>query len=139
MDDSHSRKEFESIDFEEEPSEKKQPQEQEEENDETYKDVEEGQRSSRRRKPKTPSSMDEVEAKLKTLKLKYPSNIPNIKNAINLYLHIGGNTPTSRWIVFDKIASFSFVKTSQIDSSEGKEDENDEESEDVAFNGWVES
>ncbi|KAI8020920.1 hypothetical protein LOK49_LG03G02572 [Camellia lanceoleosa] len=81
--------------------------------------------------------MDEVEAKLNALKLKYPSNNPNMKNAVNLYLHIGGNTPKSRWIVFDKIPSFSFVKTSQIDSSEGKEDENDEESGDVVFNGWV--
>ncbi|KAI8022206.1 hypothetical protein LOK49_LG03G02547 [Camellia lanceoleosa] len=138
MSDSHSCKEFENLDSEEKLNVKEQTQEQEEDNDETYEDVEEKHRSSGYRKPKTLSSMDEVEAMLKALKLKYLSNNPKVKNAINIYLHVGGNTPKSRWIVFDKIASFSFVKTSQIDSSEGKEDEDDEESGDVGFEGWIE-
>lgn len=128
---SHSREELESSDSEEEQNEEEQTQEEE---DETYEDVEEEQRSSGRRRPKTPSSMDEVEAKLKALKLKYPSNNPNLKNAVKLYLHVGGNTPKSKWIVSDKIASFYFVKTSQIDSSEAEDDEDDEESGD---SWWV--
>ncbi|CAL5383710.1 unnamed protein product [Camellia sinensis] len=128
---SHSREELESSDSEDEQDEEEQTQEEE---DETYEDVEEEQRSSGRRRPKTPSSMDEVEAKLKALKLKYPSNNPNLKNAVKLYLHVGGNTPKSKWIVSDKIVSFYFVKTSQIDSSEAEDDEDDEESGD---SWWV--
>ncbi|KAF5952322.1 hypothetical protein HYC85_010266 [Camellia sinensis] len=77
------------------------------------------------RRPKMPSSMDEVKDKLKALKLKYPSTTnPNLKNSVKLYLHIGGNTSKSRRIVSNKIAAISFVKMSQID--EGGEDDNEE-------------
>lgn len=68
--------------------------------------------------------MDEVEAKLKAFKLKCPSTTnPNLKNSIKRYLHVGGNTPKSRWIVSNKIAAFSFVKMSQIDEDDEDDDE----------------
>ncbi|KAI7985820.1 hypothetical protein LOK49_LG14G01293 [Camellia lanceoleosa] len=73
--------------------------------------------------------MDGVEAKLKALKLKYPSTTnPNLKNSVKLYLHVSGNTPKSRWIVSNKIAAFSFIEMPQIN------EDNDEESED---SWWV--
>ncbi|KAI8012053.1 hypothetical protein LOK49_LG06G00795 [Camellia lanceoleosa] len=76
--------------------------------------------------------MDEVEGKLKALKLKYPSTSnPNLKNSIKLYLHVSGNTPKSKWIISNKIVAISFVKMSQIDEDD---EDNDEESGD---SWWV--
>ncbi|WCJ35415.1 Vacuolar import/degradation Vid27-related protein [Euphorbia peplus] len=89
--------------------------------------------------PKTPSSFDEVDAKLKALKLKYPSTStlqsanPNLKNALKLYLHIGGSTPKAKWVTSEKLTSYSFFKTSKIDSN-GDEDEDEEEEEHDS--GW---
>nr|GMD96318.1 protein CYPRO4 [Ipomoea batatas] len=78
---------------------------------------------------KTPTSLDDVEAKLKALKLKYNvgSQHNPTKNAVKLYLHVGGNTPKSKWVVADKLTTYCFVK-----SGDGDEDEEDEECED----GW---
>ncbi|XAR64033.1 hypothetical protein NMG60_11024228 [Bertholletia excelsa] len=114
----------------EEESEDEQTRE-EGEDDEFYEEAREGgdsDRSSERRRPKTPSSIDEVEAKLKALKLKYPSHNPNLKNAVKLYLHVGGLTSESRWVVSEKLTTYSFVKSSQSDSSDGEEEEESEES-----------
>ncbi|CBI32416.3 unnamed protein product, partial [Vitis vinifera] len=62
------------------------------------------------------SSDDEVEEEeeeqyddLKDLKLKYPSQSPDLPNAVKLYLHIGGNAPKAKWIVSEKIAFYSLV------------------------------
>lgn len=130
---SHSREDLLS-DSDEEGNE-----DQSEEEEENYQDFEEDdeekrQRSSERR-PKTPSSLDEVEAKLKALKLKYSSSQnPNLKNAVKLYLHIGGNTPKAKWVTSEKLTSYSFVKTSRIGGDEGNED--DEEDEEEGEDSW---
>ncbi|PKI54676.1 hypothetical protein CRG98_024930 [Punica granatum] len=62
--------------------------------------------SSAERTPKTPSSVDEVEAKLRAPKLKYATpqtQNPHVKNPVKLYLHIGGHTS-------EKLTSYDFVK-----------------------------
>ncbi|KAE8674749.1 Protein CYPRO4 [Hibiscus syriacus] len=106
----HSREDLISDSDEEEYEE-----ENEEENYQDSKD-ETPERSSSGRRPKTPSSVDEVEAKLKALKLKYGSahsQNPSHKNAVKLYLHIGGNTPKAKWVTSEKLATYSFFKTSK--------------------------
>ncbi|XP_058221061.1 protein CYPRO4-like [Rhododendron vialii] len=130
----HSREDLNLSDSEEESGDE-QTQEEEEE---TYEDAKE-QGSSERRRPKTPSSLDDVEAKLKALKLKYPSSTnPNLKNAVKLYNHVGGHTATSKWVVADKLTSYSLVKSSLNDDGE-EEDENDDEEEkdDDRESTWV--
>ncbi|KAG6529849.1 protein CYPRO4-like [Zingiber officinale] len=77
------------------------------------------------------SSIDEVDRKLQALKLKYSnsslspspssSRKPNSRNAVKLYLHIGGNSPAARWVVSDKFASYEFVRDSGSDESDGEE------------------
>ncbi|KAI8549909.1 hypothetical protein RHMOL_Rhmol06G0061900 [Rhododendron molle] len=79
----HSCEDLNLSNFEEESGDE-QTQEEEEE---TYEDAKE-EGSSERRRPKTPSSLDDVEAKLKALKLKHPSSTnPNHKNVVKLYNH----------------------------------------------------
>ncbi|KAK4490367.1 hypothetical protein RD792_001043 [Penstemon davidsonii] len=75
--------------------------------------------------PKTPSSVDEVESRLKSLKLKYNNNPnPNPTNSVKLFLHVGGHTAKSKWVVSEKLVPYAFVKTS---SSTDDEDEDEEE------------
>lgn len=110
---SHSREGLEisdSSDYEEE--------EEENEEEEQYDDAREEHFSSGTTSKTLDSSVDEVDAKLKALKLKYPSRNPNFKNAVKLYLHIGGNTPKAKWVVSEKFTSYSFVKTSTIEDDE---------------------
>lgn len=74
--------------------------------------------------------LDEVDARLKALKLKYSSSqsqTPLSKNAVKLYLHIGGNTPNAKWIISDKRTSYAFLKS---------DDEEDEQN-DVAQGQWI--
>lgn len=83
--------------------------------------------------PSIPNQLDEVDAKLKALKLKYssssssPSNsdsktqTPLTRNAVKLYLHIGGNTPNAKWILSDKRTFYKFIK-----SDDGGDDDGDE-------------
>ena len=97
----HSREDLDLADSESE-------YEGEETEEESYETPE---KSTSEKRPKTPSSFDEVEAKLKALKLKYPSSAspqtqnPNLKNALKLYLHIGGNTPKAKWVLSEKLTS----------------------------------
>lgn len=130
-----SREDLELSDSDAEQYEEQSEQEEEKDGEEDYQDAKE--RSSERR-PKTPSSLDQVEAKLKALKLKYPSSTPNpnIKNAVKLYLHIGGNTPIAKWVVSDKITSYSFAKTSRINVNDDEE-EDDEDNEEGEDSWWV--
>lgn len=100
------------------------------EEEEIYQEVveggEDGERSSERR-TKTPSSLDDVDAKLRALKLKYPSqNHPTVPNAVRLYLHIGGNTPKAKWVTSEKLAHFSFVKTGESGGSDDDEEDDEE-------------
>lgn len=111
--------------------------EEEEENYQDFKD-DTPERSSSGRRPKTPSSLDEVATKLQALKLKYPASNtqnPSLKKAVKLYLHIGGNTPKAKWVTSEKLTSYAFIKTANIDGQDGEEDgeesENEEESGDV--------
>ncbi|XP_039049872.1 protein CYPRO4-like [Hibiscus syriacus] len=117
----------------------------EEENgeEEDYQDSkdETPERSSSDRIPKTPSSIDEVETKLKALKLKYGSTKaqnPSFRNVVKLYLHIDSNTPKAKWVTSEKLTSSSFIKTSKIKGRDGEKV--DEESENEEENGeawWV--
>ncbi|XP_047324047.1 protein CYPRO4-like [Impatiens glandulifera] len=128
----HSREDLDLSDSDQESEEERTPQKDVQDN-ETYEDATEGdQRSSERSDSKTPSSVDELDAKLRALKLKYPSNKPTLKDAVKLYLHVGGNTPKSKWIVSDKLTPYSFVKASQTDTS----DDDEEEDEDREETSW---
>ncbi|OMO74077.1 Vacuolar import/degradation, Vid27-related protein [Corchorus capsularis] len=88
----------------------------------------------------THKSLDDIDAKLKSLKLKYNSSQqqnPKIKNPVKLYLHIGGNTPKAKWVVSEKITSYKFIKTSKID---GGDDDDDDESDGEGGKGggwWI--
>ncbi|XP_022140137.1 protein CYPRO4 [Momordica charantia] len=113
------------------------------EEEEEYEDVEDEHQRSSERQPKTPSSVDEVEAKLRALKLKYGSSQkPNLKNAVKLYLHINGNTPKAKWIISEKVTSYSFLKSCRTgegghdDEEEEDEDEEDEEEEGGDDSWW---
>ncbi|CAI9757922.1 unnamed protein product [Fraxinus pennsylvanica] len=79
--------------------------------------------SSDRLKPKTPSSLDEVESRLKALKLKYNNQTQSKypKNSIKLYLHVDENTPKSKWVVSEKVTSYSFDKSGLEDDEEDEE------------------
>ncbi|KAF2321184.1 hypothetical protein GH714_035027 [Hevea brasiliensis] len=61
-------------------------------------------------------ALEEIDTKLKFLKLKYPNSQHALTNRpVKLYLHIGGNTPAAKWVVSDKLASYNFVKTCKIE------------------------
>lgn len=124
---SHSREDLDISDSEDEYETEREHEE--EDNYEDCKDEtpDRSSSSSSKRRPKTPSSLDEVESKLKALKLKYPSAAQN-PNAVKLYLHIGGNTPKAKWVTSEKLTSYSFLKTSRIDGR-GEEEEDDDDGE----------
>ncbi|XP_058786207.1 protein CYPRO4 [Vicia villosa] len=100
--------------------------EEESENEASYEDANEGSSEGR---VKTPSSIDDVDAKLKALKLKYSSKNPNPNN-VKLYLH---NSVDSKWEIYEKLTTYSFVKTCSV---EGESDD-DEEDEDGEKGFWV--
>lgn len=102
----------------------------EHEHEETFEDATQGSSERKTRTPSTPSSLDDVEAKLKALKLKYSSDsaTPGVKNAVKLYLHVGGNTPKAKWVTSDKLTTYSFLKThSDADTDDDEEEEEDNE------------
>jgi hypothetical protein len=72
----------------------------------------------------TPGSVDAIDRHLRNLHLKYnepispnpspgptPSANPAALNAVKLYLHIGGSSPSAKWIVADRLTAASFVRT----------------------------
>ncbi|EXC19763.1 hypothetical protein L484_006338 [Morus notabilis] len=126
----HSREDLEISDSDEE--------EQTDGEEDNYEDAEDNGEGSSERRSKTPPSIDDVEARLKALKLKYsPAQNPNLKNAVKLYLHIGGKTPKAKWVTSEKLTSYSFLKTSRIgsgDDDDGEEEDEDGEGED---SWWV--
>lgn len=116
---------------------------------EEYEDAEEGHH--RRKEPhraaasssssgttsQSLSSLDEIDARLKALKVKYPA-ASRPPNPVKLYLHIGGNTPKAKWIVSDKLTSYKFVRTSRVGGGSGGGDDDDdyeEEEEEEAVGG----
>ncbi|XP_044489895.1 protein CYPRO4 [Mangifera indica] len=92
-----------------------------------YEDAQETSSSSSFRGTKiTVNSLDEVDTRLKSLTLKYPDpRNPNLKNPVKLYLHIGGNTPKAKWIVSDKLTSYSFIKTLNVDGGNASDDDDE--------------
>ncbi|KAG6466728.1 protein CYPRO4-like [Zingiber officinale] len=75
------------------------------------------------------ASLEEVDRKLQSLKLKYskpisssPSYNPSSNNGVKLYLHIGGHSPAARWVVSDKLTSYAFFRPSNSDDSDGDEE-----------------
>ncbi|KAF5745626.1 protein CYPRO4 [Tripterygium wilfordii] len=101
-------------------------EEEEEEEEEQYDAMERQEipQSSR-------STLDEIDRKLESLRLKYPQRPNDVKNPVKLYLHIGGNTPNAKWIISDKLTSYSFSKIG------GDGDVDDEEPVGGGVSGWV--
>ncbi|KAL5211342.1 hypothetical protein ABZP36_022189 [Zizania latifolia] len=52
----------------------------------------------------TPSSLEFLDAKLKSLDLKYQA-----PDAAKLYLHVGGASPSARWVPAERRATYAFV------------------------------
>ncbi|CAL9751575.1 unnamed protein product [Musa acuminata subsp. burmannicoides] len=120
---SHSREGLELSDSEEEEEEEQEEQEQETAGQPRDR-VEAAGRSGEALTPA--ASLDEVDRKLQSLKLKYSSPSPSPqtrspKDALKLYLHIGGSTPTARWVISDKLASYAFCRPSLSDDSDGED------------------
>ncbi|EOX98255.1 hypothetical protein QUC31_015272 [Theobroma cacao] len=125
----------------EEDYEEEEEEEEEEQYDDASGDHQNPQSSSSTSSSGTHKSIDDIDAKLKSLKLKYNSRQqqpnPNLKNPVKLYLHIGGNTPKAKWVVSDKLTSYNFIKTSKIN---GDDDEDGDESDGGGGKGeswWV--
>ncbi|KAH6828978.1 Vacuolar import/degradation [Perilla frutescens var. hirtella] len=134
----HSREDPDLSDSESESeSESQETTHQESDSEDAYGTPASHPSDRKRDDPKTPSSIDEVDARLKALKLKYnnKSSNPTPKNAVKLYLHVGGPTAKSKWVVSEKLAPYSFVKTSSNDEEEDEEFENGEGSDPNAR--WV--
>lgn len=79
----------------------------------------------------TPASIDAIDRHLRQLHLKYnepispnpspgptPSANPAALNAVKLYLHIGGSSPSAKWIISDRLAAASFVRTGDDDDDD---------------------
>ncbi|XP_027346987.1 protein CYPRO4 [Abrus precatorius] len=110
---SQSREGLEVTDSDSDHEEQREEEEEEEEQDEDAQTPSVSQSTK----------LDDVDAKLKALKLKYqsPSSSTKPQNVVKLYLHIGGNTPNAKWILSDKHTSYTFLK-----SNDNEEDENDD-------------
>ncbi|KAI8025568.1 Protein CYPRO4 [Camellia lanceoleosa] len=101
--------------------------EEEEHSEDQYDDAQDHDDDRHQSKPQTSSgskTLDDLDSKLKALKLKYPSSQnPNSKYSVKLYLHVGGNTPKAKWVVSDKLTSYQFVKKNDdYDDEEEEED-----------------
>lgn len=129
---SHSREGLDLSDSDYEDRDQ-QSESEEEEEDENYEDAKQDHKSVPNK------SIDDIDSKLKELKLKYSSiQNPNLKNAVKLYLHVGGNTPKAKWIVSDKLTSYKFVKVTKIDDSDDSVDSDDNDDYDKSNDGfWI--
>ncbi|XP_009791929.1 protein CYPRO4-like [Nicotiana tabacum] len=131
----HSREDLELSDSESESEYSSESRQREDDDEDNYYSDAKTTPSSidSKQNPKTPSSLDDVEAKLKALKLKYntphaKANNPTGKNAVKLYQHVGFNTANSKWVVSDKVATYSFVKSGSGDESDDENEETEEKS-----------
>ncbi|CAA6672220.1 unnamed protein product [Spirodela intermedia] len=123
---SHSREGLELSDSDNEGANEEENQETEEEEEEDGTPYRSAEKSTG-----TPT-LDDVEARLKSLKLKYASASSNSQNghanaanAAKLYLHVGGNSPNAKWIVSEKLITYSFCKSSRSDGPGASDDESD--------------
>ncbi|KAH8498465.1 hypothetical protein H0E87_017392 [Populus deltoides] len=118
---SQSREGQEFSDTESEYQSEEEEVEEEEEEEFHYDAVE------RQETPQATSSskktLDEIDSKLKSLKLKYPSDSQTTLNTVKLYLHIGGDSPNAKWILSDKLTSYKFIKTNGPDDSDSDHDD----------------
>ncbi|VFQ77228.1 unnamed protein product [Cuscuta campestris] len=120
----HSRADLERLDSESESETESDSQTQDSQPDggETFEDAS----TPTSFRPETPdSALDEIDAKLKALKLKYnvgsPHN-PAPKNAVKLYLYVGCNTPKPKWVVSEKLTTYSFFKGPVEEEDDGNEE-----------------
>ncbi|KAJ8618999.1 hypothetical protein MRB53_015185 [Persea americana] len=110
----------------------------EDEEEEEEEEVSQGEESDEKQKSsKTLTSLDDVDAKLKSLRLKYSSSFspgspnpnpnlnPNLKNAVKLYLHVGGATAKAQWVTSEKLTTYSFTKSSSIEGGDDSDDSDD--------------
>ncbi|CAN0846532.1 Protein CYPRO4 [Linum grandiflorum] len=114
---SQSREGEELSDSDDYQSETEDYDEEEEEEEVHYDAVE------RQETPQTTSShrtIDDIDTKLKSLKLKYGESTQGVPGdrRVKLYLHIGGNSPNAKWIVSEKMTSYSFVFKDSSDREE---------------------
>ncbi|XP_019166003.1 PREDICTED: protein CYPRO4 [Ipomoea nil] len=118
---SHSREGLELSD----ESDYDEEEEEESGSDEQYGDAAGGPAPARTPPQVSRKTLDEVDAKLEALKLKYPSaeRSSTSKNAVKLYLHVGGNTPKAKWVVSEKLTRYEFVKSSKLGCNEEEEEE----------------
>ncbi|KFK29955.1 hypothetical protein AALP_AA7G199300 [Arabis alpina] len=107
--------------------------ESDEEEYEEYEEEEEKFEDSRNDALDSSSSFDDVEAKLKALKLKYPST-QSTENSARLFRYINGNTPKAKWVTAEKFTAYCFVKTSQ---GEEEDEEDDDVNRDSEKEWWV--
>ncbi|CAN6819306.1 unnamed protein product [Brassica oleracea] len=138
----HSHEDLEICESDEEEYEEyeERREEEEEEEEEEFVDSRDDTfvPSSSRLRPKPPSSsLDDVESKLRALKLKYPSTQqeappPSTQTSTKLFRYINGNTPKAKWVTAEKLTSYSFVKTSQ-----GDDDDDDDGNRDSEKEWWV--
>lgn len=127
---SHSREGLDLSDSDDYEDRDEQSEEEEEEDE--YQDAQE-----EHKKPPI-NSVDDLDSKLKALKLKYSSvENPNLKNAVKLYLHIGGNTPKAKWIVSEKITSYKFVKVRKIEDVDYDELDDDDDDDESSEGFWI--
>ncbi|XP_022860733.1 protein CYPRO4-like isoform X1 [Olea europaea var. sylvestris] len=121
---SHSREGLELSD-----SEYSGEDESEVESSENYADAED--HTPKRSTQVSAETLDAIDSRLQSLKLKYPkrpsSSTPtsnaNLKNAVKLYLHIGGNTPKAKWVVSEKLTFYKFVKKNGDDDGDDNDDD----------------
>ncbi|CAN1133469.1 Protein CYPRO4 [Linum perenne] len=115
---SQSREGEELSDSDDYHSETEDYEEAEEEEEVHYDAVE------RQETPQTTNSnrtIDEIDTKLKSLKLKYGESGQGGVSGdrrVKLYLHIGGNSPKAKWIVSEKTTSYGFVFKDSSDLEE---------------------
>ncbi|KAI3675297.1 hypothetical protein L1987_84886 [Smallanthus sonchifolius] len=120
---SHSREGFDLSDSDDYEEDRDEQSESEEES--KYEDAQEDHKTI------PIKAVDDLDSKLKELKLKYSSvQNPNLKNAVKLYLHVGGNTPKAKWIVSEKVIDYKFVKVSKIEDDNDDDDDDDDEFDD---------
>lgn len=114
----------------------------EEEEEESQEDYSEKGADAEDRTPRVSAkTLDEVDSRLQALKLKYPKDSSpsplkptvDFRNAVKLYLHIGGNTPKAKWVVSEKLSYYKFVKKLKIDD----EDDYEEDELDRGEGFWV--
>ncbi|KAL6635264.1 hypothetical protein ACP70R_027935 [Stipagrostis hirtigluma subsp. patula] len=72
-----------------------------------------GQRDDDLLRAATPSSLEALDAKLRSLDLKYQR-----QSVAKLYLHVGGASPSARWVLTERRATYAFVNKAR-DATEG--------------------